>query len=107
MHDGHSAHGGTPHDHDHEHSHDCGRPHEHGGGQAGEPGPFNIAKMAAVLDYAFAHNEQHIEEMHNLALEFRHAGFKTVADAINAAAVDFSVGNEKLRDVIHKLKEAE
>jgi hypothetical protein len=89
------------HDKMHEHAHDHSHPHVHGGDARSGIG----ARTAAVLEYMLAHNEQHADELADIADGLRGTGPADAVAGLDAAVLDLRSGDAKLAEALRIFKE--
>ena len=79
------------HTHEHEHTHEHGHTHE----------VHSPEETVALLTYMVGHNQHHAEELHELA----HSVEGEAQQLLHEAAVELTLGNEKLAEALRILKE--
>jgi len=84
--------------HEHIHTHDCGcKNHQADGHQHDCDCQGNCAdETIALLTYMHQHNEQHAQELEQMAVNLRKMGIEDAARSIDEGVSDFQKGNMRL-----------
>lgn len=84
--------------HSHEHTHEHGHEHTHSHGCDCKNGCDGNCKdeTIALLAYMVSHNQQHAEELDQMAANLRKLGMEDAAKSIEEGVADFQKGNMRL-----------
>lgn len=91
------------HDHCHEHSHDHSHECSHECGSCGEAD--HAKETLALLTYMLSHNEQHANELDQMANNLEKLGMADAAKQIKEGVSDFQKGNMRLSLALTLVKE--